>query len=146
VWGTGNFEGDDAESWLHSLCQPVLDSLRSNLADGALIQEDLGQGLVPAKLQVLAAVWEEANRTDGGTMDTPVFAFSLPSGREVRRRRRAYLTVWEAGASRWWPAADAAVARRQVIEASFDRLLGIVTGVERQRRQRVESQRRRGGG
>ncbi len=136
AWGAGNFEGDDGEGWLQSLCQPLLDQVHATLANEALLREDIGAGLVPAKLQVLAALWEEVNRADRGVMDTPLFAFSLPSARALRRWRRAYLGAWEAGASAWWSSATALAARRRVIEASFDRLLGIAAAVEQERRQR----------
>jgi hypothetical protein len=135
AWGTGNFENDGSEGWLQSLCQPVLEEVRTILADVAQLRQDVGQGLVPAKIQLLAAVWEEANRADRGVLDTPLYPFSLPSARQLRSWRRAYLTAWEAEAG-VWGTETRIESRRRTIEDSFDRIIAVATGVERELRQR----------
>jgi len=71
AWGVGNFESDDGEGWLQLACQPILDQVRATLANGSRLQDDIGEGLVPARLQLLAATWEEANRANRGLLDTP---------------------------------------------------------------------------
>lgn len=106
TWDAGNFDDDSALDWLGT---EVYDRLVGAIEDG-LGEHDEGNGAeIMAAVEILALICE----------NTPMIP---PRAEDVARWRKAYLETWHGYIDGLDPAPGFKEARRQAIEATFDRL------------------------
>src|SRR5690349_4292199 len=108
TWGPGNFSDDNALDWLGSLVDELVSGIDRSMAHTELI---CGHALA-ARVEVLALLCEQLN--------------AVPPKPEVVTVWRAWhMRTWEAQIDSYHPKPEYKAQRRDVLQATFSRLLNV---------------------
>jgi hypothetical protein len=125
TWGAGNFENDDAAEYFIGLCKPLVEQIRSTVAQPELMQPDEPDSdIMMANVEILAVLGSNIGKTKSDKIGRLIFPFPLPASDEVGRWKDEYLKVWD-GYIEKLAGEDYKVRRRRVIVDTFDRLIAV---------------------
>ena len=126
TWGPGNFENDDAAEYLIRLCKPLVEQIRSTVAQPQLLQPDEPDSdIMMANVEILAVLGSSIGKTRNDEIGHLIFPFPLPASEEVVRWKHKYLEVWDGYIDQLGPSVDYKEGRRRVIVDAFDHLIAV---------------------
>ncbi|MBD2766876.1 DUF4259 domain-containing protein [Hymenobacter sp. BT664] len=113
TWGSGNFDSDDALDYLSDIANPLVEKLMEVVENPELADADEESNHCMAAVEIL-------------TMLSQYYSDTRLNPQFVADCRRTVLTQWDETIDELDPDPDYKVARRQVMEQSFDKLLAVV--------------------
>lgn len=114
TWGCGNFDNDEAMDYVSELVEQFAELVDKILADeeGASNLDDAGEGQLMPTVEIITMLCEKAG-------------VSPPGEERVQHWKEAYLVIFDAQIAAMEPVEDYEEERREVISATFDRLLAL---------------------
>src|SRR5688572_13726996 len=120
TWGPGNFDNDSAGDFLSNVFDQMLEVVKRNLTseivDARGFIEDHGDSQVMPAIAIVIALYHQLDMSIGSFEDE-----------DVKEWKRLFLRGWDKEIDSYFnPDDELRIARRKVIEETFDELISIV--------------------
>ncbi|GAA1306283.1 hypothetical protein [Saccharothrix xinjiangensis] len=118
TWGTGNYEDDTAADHLSTRTSGLVEEIAEHFAGDpvGLEPDEYGGAVVPGAVELLCLIAEQG--WVGAT---------LPPAAVALEWKRRYLEVWDATIDDLGPSPEYRAGRREVLVATFDRLVALAS-------------------
>ncbi|RYX81276.1 DUF4259 domain-containing protein [bacterium] len=110
TWGEGNFDNDGALDYVGGLINQLMDKINACFAEGDVYLDEEGEEIIIPSVHIISLLSEECKAAP-------------PKPDSVVEWRDKYLTLFDEQIGGLDPAGDFAQKRREVIEATFDKLI-----------------------
>lgn len=116
IWGTGNFERDDALNVLDRWIEKIRGQIRETfqLEHNKLLYEDFGESRIIANIDILTTLLERYDTYPYIELD------------EIKQWQKDYLETFDRTIDMYSPTPEFRKERRKKIEETFDRFYDIV--------------------
>jgi len=109
TWGPGNFENDYALDYLSDIVAQLVRDIEDSFEGTKADPDELGEAVLVPSVAILILLCEHCHATS-------------PRKEVVREWKHKYLQNWDAYIDQLHPKPDFKLQRREIINATFDRL------------------------
>jgi hypothetical protein len=116
IWGTGNFDRDDALDVLASLYDHIVKEIRDTFAEDSeeTIYDDLGESHIIPHIDIISTLVERYKSSPYITTE------------EARKWKQDYLTTFDNNIHQYSDSPEYITERREVVIETFDKLLSVI--------------------